>query len=123
VFSGITLALIVALVAVAIFVLVGTVRGRPPGKAEVLVARVATGVLALHAVFGAVRAFTAAPPALPLTEFLIYLVVSVVVLPFLLQFATAEEDSRWGGAVIAVGAIGVAVAVWRIQVLWDGGYV
>ena len=118
-FSGITIALIVVLVGVALFALVGTVRGKPPGRAEVLVARVATGVLALHAVFGAYRAFTAAPPELPFSEFLIYLVVSVVVLPFVLQFATAEP-TRWGGAVIAVGAVGVAVAVWRIQVLWDG---
>ena len=37
-----------------------------------------------------------------------------------LQFATAEP-SRWGGAVIAVGAIGTLVAVLRLQGLWIPG--
>ena len=44
------------------------------------------------------------------STFLIYLGVSVCVLPVAYQWATAEP-SRWGGAVVAVAAIGTAVAV------------
>jgi hypothetical protein len=46
--------------------------------------------------------------------------VSVCVLPIATQFATAEP-TRWGGAVVAVGAIATAVAVWRLQGLWVPG--
>jgi len=53
------------------------------------------------------------------STFLIYLLVSVCVLPIATQFAYAEP-SRWGGAVVAAGAIGTAVAVVRLQGLWVG---
>ena len=46
--------------------------------------------------------------------------MSVCVLPVAYQWATAEP-TRWGGAVVAVAAIGTAVAVWRLQVLWAAG--
>ena len=44
--------------------------------------------------------------------------MSVCVLPIATQFATAEP-TRWGGAVVAAGAVGTAVAVVRLQGLWD----
>ena len=79
-------------------------------------------LLVVQAAIAAVRVLGGV--ALPETStFLIYLAVSVGVLPIATQFATAaDEDSgptRWGGAVIAVGAIATAVAVVRLQFLWD----
>jgi hypothetical protein len=44
----------------------------------------------------------------------------VCVPPIALQFATAEP-TRWGGTVIAVGAVGTGVAVWRLHELWVAG--
>ena len=75
-------------------------------------------LLAVQAVVAAVRALGA-----PLPEqgtFLIYLVVSVCVLPIAGNFAFAEP-TRWSGAVVAVGAVATAVAGWRLQGVWAAG--
>lgn len=107
---------LVALGALAVFGLLGSLRGRVPGRAERLAVTVAVALLAVQAAIAVVLLFAGSAPPEP-TTFLIYLVVSLCVLPIAHQFATAEP-TRWGGAVIAVGAIATAVAVWRLQTLW-----
>ena len=109
----------VALLALAVYGVVLTVLNRPPDAWTKRAVGVAVALLAVQAVIAAVRVFGGV--SLPeTTTFLIYLVVSVCVLPIATQFATAEP-SRWGGAVVAVGAIATAVAVWRLQGLWVPG--
>jgi hypothetical protein len=109
----------VACAALAVFGLVETLRSRPPGKPMKYAVGVAVALLVVQALIAAARVFGGV--ALPETStFLIYLVVSICVLPIALQWANADPN-RWGGTVIAVGAIGVGVAVWRLQVLWAAG--
>ncbi len=115
---------LVGLAALAVFGIVLTVTNRPPARSLRLAVGAATALLAVQAVIAAVRVF--AGHTLPETStFLIYLVVSVGVLPFALQFATAESEdegpTRWGGAVVAVAAVAVGVAVLRLQGLWAAG--
>jgi hypothetical protein len=87
----------------------------PDGRTRILTF-VVEALIVVQAVIAAVRVF--AGVNLPeSTTFLIYLVVSVCVLPIALQFATAEP-TRWSGAVLAVGAIATGVAVWRLLDLW-----
>jgi hypothetical protein len=106
----------VALAALAVYGVVLTVLNRPPDVWTKRAVGVAVALLVVQAAIAAVQAFSGTP--LPeTTTFLIYLVVSVCVLPIAAQFATAEP-TRWGGAVVAVGAIATAVAVWRLQGLW-----
>jgi hypothetical protein len=106
----------VALVALAVYGVVITVLNRPPDVWTKRAVGVVVALLAVQAAVGAVRAFGGEP--LPeTTTFLIYLVVSVCVLPIATQFAMAEP-TRWGGTVVAVGAVATAVAVWRLQGLW-----
>jgi heme A synthase len=109
----------VALVALAVYGVVLTALNRPPDVWTTRAVGVAVALLVVQAAIGAVQVFSGT--ALPeTTTFLIYLVVSVCVLPIATQFATAEP-TRWGGAVVAVGAIATAVAVWRLQGLWLPG--
>ena len=113
---------LVALGLLAVFGLVITALNRPPDRPAKIVVGVAVALLVVQAAIAAVRVLGGV--ALPETStFLIYLAVSVGVLPIATQFATAaDEDSgptRWGGAVIAVGALATAVAVIRLQYLWD----
>ncbi len=90
--------------------------GRVPGRELRIGVGVVVALLAVQAAIAAVRVVGGV--ALPETStFLIYLLVSVCVLPIATQFAYAEP-SRWGGAVVAAGAIGTAVAVVRLQGLW-----
>ena len=108
-----------ALVALAVYGVVITVLNRPPDVWTKRAVGVAVALLVVQAVIAAVQVFGGT--SLPETStFLIYLVVSVCVLPIATQFATAEP-TRWGGAVVAVGAIATAVAVWRLQGLWVPG--
>ncbi len=119
---------LVALGLLAVFGLVITALNRPPDRTAKVVVGVVVALLVVQAVIAAVRVFGGVAPA-ETSTFLIYLAVSVAVLPIATQFATAtDEDSatgemggptRWGGAVIAVGAIATAVAVVRLQYLWD----
>ncbi|MCW0213158.1 MAG: hypothetical protein OJJ54_07355 [Pseudonocardia sp.] len=109
----------VAAAAVAVFGVVTTVLNRPPGRPHRLVVGAFEALLVVQAVIAAVRVFGGV--SLPeQSTFLIYLLVSVCVMPIGLQFATAEP-TRWGGTVIAVAAIGTGVAVWRIDELWAAG--
>ena len=108
----------------AVYGVVITIAGRPPGRAMRYAVGGTVALLVVQAAIAAVRVFTGV--ALPESStFLIYLVVSVLVLPIALQFATASDEnegpSRWGGLVVAVAAIATAVAVLRLQGLWAAG--
>lgn len=118
--DALVVAVLVAAGALAVFGVVTTVLGRLPGRAMRLAVSAATALLAVQAMIAAGRVVVGGV-ALPETStFLIYLVVSVGVLPIATQFATAEP-TRWGGTVIAVGAVATGVAVLRLQSLWLAG--
>ncbi len=110
------LVVVVATGGLAVFGLATTALGRTPGRPMRLAVVGVLGLLVVQAVIAGVLALTG-PPVPELSTFLIYLVVSVCVLPIGWQFATAEP-SRWSGAVVAAASIGTAVAVVRLQGLW-----
>jgi hypothetical protein len=119
VIDALVVVVLVATGALALYGLAGAALNRPPGREVRPAVGVVVGLLALQAVIAAVRVFGGV--TLPETStFLIYLVVSVCVIPIATQFALAEP-TRWSGAVIAAGAVGTAVAVVRLQGLWGAG--
>jgi hypothetical protein len=119
VIDALVLVVVVAAGLLAVYGLVITVLNRPPDRSTRLAVGGVVALLAVQAAIAAVRVSSGV--TLPETStFLIYLVVSVCVLPIATQFATAEP-TRWGGAVIAVGAVGTLVAVLRLQGLWNAG--
>jgi hypothetical protein len=101
-----------------------TVVNRPPDRALRIAVGATVALLVVQAVIAAIQVFTGTTLA-ETSTFLIYLVVSVLVLPIALQFATASDEdegpTRWGGLVVAVAAIATAVAVLRLQGLWAAG--
>lgn len=113
------LVVLVAAGALAVFGVVATVMGRPPDRAMRLAVGAVVVLLAVQAAIAAGRVLggTALPES---GTFLIYLVVSVCVLPIGAQFANAEP-TRWGGTVIAVAAVATGVAVLRLNSLWLAG--
>jgi hypothetical protein len=118
VIGALTLATLVATGVLAAFGLVVVALNRTPGRELRLAVGAVVALLAVQAVIGAVRGFGT---ALPEQEtFLIYLAVSVCVLPIATNFAYAEP-TRWSGAVVAAGAIATFVAVLRLQGLWAAG--
>jgi hypothetical protein len=130
------IALCIVLVALAVLGLATTALNRPPDRQHRYGVAVCELLLVVQAAIAAFRVLIGGVTLPEQSTFLIYLVVSVCVLPIALQFATAGSDqavgaeaaaetaeppSRWGGAVIAVGAIGTLVAVLRLQGLWAAG--
>jgi len=113
--DALALATLVATGALAVFGLVLTVLNRPPGRELRWAVIAVVALLSMQAGAAAVRSFGVTLPEQ--STFLIYLAVSVCVLPIATQFAYAEP-TRWGGAVVAVGAIATFVAVLRLQGLW-----
>lgn len=122
--AALEVVVLVALGVLAVYGLVTTVRNRPPDRTTKIAVGVVVALLVVQAAVAAVRVLTGVQLA-ETSTFLIYLAVSVGVLPVATQFATATDEStgegptRWGGTVIAVGAVAVAVAVVRLQFLWD----
>lgn len=114
--DALVVVVLVATGALALYGVAGTALNRAPGREVRPAVGAVVALLALQAVIAAVRVLSGV--TLPETStFLIYLVVSVCVIPIAAQFALAEP-SRWSGAVIAAGAVGTAVAVVRLQGLW-----
>ncbi len=119
--DALVVAVYVATGALAVYGVASTVANRPPGRAMRIAVGAVVVLLACQAGIAAIRVFGGVD--LPeSTTFLIYLVVSVCVLPIAAQFANAEP-TRWGGTVVAVAAVATAVAVLRLQSLWDAGTV
>jgi hypothetical protein len=118
VISTLAFALVALTAAMAVFGLVTTALGRPAGRAHTFAVGGIETLLVVQAVLAVLRVVGGARP--PETEtFLIYLGVSVCVLPIGLQFAKADE-TRWGGTVVAVTAVATGVAVLRLLALWGG---
>lgn len=97
--------------------IVEMVRKQPPSQALARAVLSAAALLAVQAALGAYRVLIEGVQVPEQSTFLIYLAVSVLVLPVALQWANAEPN-RWGGGIIAVAAIGVFVAVFRLWDLW-----
>jgi hypothetical protein len=116
VIHSLALLLLVLTGALAVLGLVTTVLGKPVERPTVIAVGVLEALLVLQALVGAARVFGGTRPV-ETSTFLIYLLVSVCVLPIGLQFARAEP-TRWGGTVVAVASVAVGVAVLRLLSLW-----
>ena len=117
-YDALALVTLVATGALAVFGLALAALNRPPGRELKIAVGAVVALLVVQAAIGAVRAFGVTLPEQ--STFLIYLAVSACVLPIATQFAYAEP-TRWGGAVVAVGAVATLVAVLRLQGLWAAG--
>lgn len=122
--AALEVVVLVALGVLAVYGLVTTVLNRPPDRTMKIAVGAVVVLLVAQAAVAAIQILGGVQLA-ETSTFLIYLAVSIGVLPIATQFATATDENtgdgptRWGGAVIAVGAIAVAVAVIRLQYLWD----
>ena len=102
----------------AVYGLALAAANRTPGRALRIAVWAVVGLLVVQAAIAGVRALGVTLPEQ--STFLIYLAVSVCVLPIAANFAYAEP-TRWSGAVVAAGAVATLVAVVRLQGLWAAG--
>jgi len=112
------IALLVLTGGLALFGILTTVLGRPADRVHAFVVGVVEALLVAQALIAAAKVLGGIRPA-ETSTFVIYLLVSVTVLPLGLQFARAEP-TRWGGTVIAVASIAMGIVVLRLLSLWGG---
>ena len=94
-----------------------TLARRRLGAVHLAVAAVLELLLLIQAGAATVAMIGGDRPADPPT-FLSYLIAVLVVPPAGLLWARADS-SRWGGAVLAVAGLVVAVMAWRLLQLWE----
>ena len=92
-------------------------RGQPPLALCALAARSLGGLQALQAlVAGAVLLFGLASVSEPVTV-AGYAIAAALLVPA--AFAFGEETDGWDSAILAIACVALAVADWRLTVLWE----
>lgn len=118
-FSPLTIALVVSLLAVAALSGLACARGRQVDNPTFYATAVAEALLVAQLVIGiATRAD--APHGLSTGLFVAYLAGMVVVPPAAFFWALADRESRWGTGVLAIAALGLMVMVGRLVQIWNG---
>ena len=118
-FLPLTVALLVTTCVLALLALVATVRGRPIDN-PMFYLTIAIEVLLVIQLIVGIATSSSADPHMNVGVFIAYLVGLIFVLPVAGFWAIAERESRWGTAVLLVGAVGLAVMIGRLVQLWNG---
>lgn len=114
-----TVALIATTCVLAALAAVATVRGRPIDNPMFYLA-IAIEVLLVLQLFVGIATSGSADPSMNAGIFVAYLFGLILVLPAAGLWAIAERESRWGTAVLLVGAVCLAVMLGRLVQLWNG---
>jgi hypothetical protein len=114
--SGLSAAVIVASLALALWCLVTAVRDRVAGRAHLVGASVVE-VLVLALVGVAVAGLVSGHRPAAFVTFVGYVVMTVLLLPAAVGLSLMER-TRWGAAIIAGGSVVVPVLVLRLHQLW-----
>ncbi len=91
--------------------------GRRPSDLTVGILGLLELGLIVQVVISIVAPFAGNPPTGSLLEFWVYLVSAVLIPPAAVVWALLER-SRWSTVIMGIGALAVAVMVWRMQVIW-----
>jgi hypothetical protein len=91
--------------------------GRRPSDLTVGILGLLELGLVVQVVIAIVAPFAGNPPTGSLLEFWVYLVSAVLIPPAAVVWALLER-SRWSTVIMGIGALAVAVMVWRMQVIW-----
>ncbi|MGH8777297.1 MAG: hypothetical protein ACRDWI_19900 [Jiangellaceae bacterium] len=110
-------ALIVVALAYAAFALVTAAAGRAPREYFVIASGAVELVVLVQVVIAVVLLVGGDRPD-ELGTFVLYLIVSVIILPVGTLWALAER-SRWGPAVLGVACLALVVVVVRLTDLWS----
>lgn len=106
----------VAVVAGPLCVVLG-LAGRRPSDVSVAGLALLELLLIIQIVVAIIAPLTGNPPTGSLLEYWVYLVSAALIPPAAVAWALLER-SRWSTVIMGIGALAVAVMVWRMQVIW-----
>jgi hypothetical protein len=90
--------------------------GRPPAELCGLAARALAGVQALQALLAGAVLLIGTPAVGDPVTVMGYAVASAVLIPA--AFAFGDEEDGWDGAILTIACVALAVADWRLTILW-----
>ncbi|MCD2496779.1 hypothetical protein [Microbacterium nymphoidis] len=114
---GFTIAVVAVAVAAALLCIVLGLIGRVPDDWSVGALAVLELLLIAQIVIAIAAPFAGNPPSGSLLEFWTYL-ISAALIPVGVVVWAFVDRSRWSTVVMGVGALAVAIMVWRMEVIW-----
>jgi hypothetical protein len=112
-----TVAQVAVAVAAGLLCIVLGLAGRRPSDLSVGGMALLELLLLVQIVVALIAPFAGNPPTGSLLEFWVYLVSAALIPPAAVAWALLER-SRWSTVIMGIGALSVAVMVWRMQVIW-----
>lgn len=113
-----TIALLAVATLTGLLAVVLGLLGRAPNDVTVLATGLVGVLLLAQVVIALVAPAVGNPPTGNLAEFWVYLVSACVIPPAAIAWALAER-SRWSNVVLGVGALAIAVMVYRMNQIWN----
>ncbi|WP_454114768.1 hypothetical protein [Microbacterium lacticum] len=112
-----TIAQLVVAVLVGVTAVVAGLAGRRPGDVTVGGMALILLLLIAQVVVAIVAPLAGNPPVGSAIEYWAYLIGALLIPPAAVFWALVER-SRWSTVIMGVGALSVAIMVWRMQVIW-----
>ena len=112
-----TIAQLVVAVLVGVTAVVAGLAGRRPGDVTMGGMALILLLLIAQVVVAIVAPLAGNPPVGSAIEYWAYLIGALLIPPAAVFWALVER-SRWSTVIMGVGALSVAIMVWRMQVIW-----
>lgn len=112
-----TIAQLVVAVLVGVTAVVAGLAGRRPGDVTVGGMALILLLLIAQVVVAIVAPLAGNPPVGSAIEYWAYLIGALLIPPAAVFWALVER-SRWSTVIMGVGALSVAIMVWRMEVIW-----
>ncbi len=112
-----TIAQLVVAVLVGVTAVVAGLAGRRPGDVTMGGMALILLLLIAQVVVAIVAPLAGNPPVGSAIEHWAYLIGALLIPPAAVFWALVER-SRWSTVIMGVGALSVAIMVWRMQVIW-----
>jgi hypothetical protein len=112
-----TIAQVIVAVCAGLLCIVLGLAGRRPSDFSVGALAILELLLIAQVITAIVAPFAGNPPTGSLLEFWVYLVSAALLPPAAVAWALLER-SRWSTVIMGVGALAVAVMLWRMQAIW-----
>ena len=112
-----TIAQVIVAVCAGLLCIVLGLAGRRPSDLSVGALAILELLLIAQVITAIVAPFAGNPPTGSLLEFWVYLVSAALLPPAAVAWALLER-SRWSTVIMGVGALAVAVMLWRMQAIW-----
>ena len=112
-----TWTLVVVATAAGLLCLFFGIAGRPPADLTLGSVLLVELLLLIQLGVAVVAPLVGNEPTGNLVEYYVYLVSAILIPPFTVLWGLVER-SRWSTVVLAIGALAVAVMVYRMHVIW-----